>query len=98
MTCCEVHAGVQRCGEASQHGDCGLGAALFNALDVIGGHPRPLGEIGDAQAKGDSLVVQGLCRRPGPRRIAIRTGVVGLNPRALRADVLASHHTRLSQV
>jgi hypothetical protein len=47
----EAHIGVQRRGEAPQQRDGGLGAALFDALDLVGGHARALGEIGDAKAK-----------------------------------------------
>jgi hypothetical protein len=55
-----VHFSVQRRSEAAQQSDLGLGAALFDALDLILGHASPPGEIRDAQAQGDTPVVQGL--------------------------------------
>jgi hypothetical protein len=34
----QAHVGVQGGGQAAQQGDGGLGAALFDAVDLIEGH------------------------------------------------------------
>ena len=39
----QVHLGVQGGGQTLQQRDGGLGAAFFDALDLIGGHASPPG-------------------------------------------------------
>lgn len=39
----QAYVGVQGGGQLPQQGDGGLGAALFDALDVIYGHVRTVG-------------------------------------------------------
>ena len=97
MTRGKAHVGVQGRSKAAQQGGRGLGAALFDGLDLILGHARPAGEIRDAQAKGDPPVVQGL---PEGQLLADGDplGIVGLNPGTRHAGVVASYHTCLSQV
>ena len=41
---------VESGGQPPEQGDGGLGAALFDALDFIGGHVSPAGQVGDAEA------------------------------------------------
>jgi len=41
------------------HGDGGLGAAFLDALDLIGGHARPLGQAGDVEGQSAALVIDG---------------------------------------
>jgi hypothetical protein len=49
--------------QRSQRGDGGLGAALFDARDLIDGHVSPAGQVGDAETWGAALIVYGLARR-----------------------------------
>ena len=65
MACGKAHVGVQRGSKAPQQGDSGLGAALLDALNLIGSHFRAQGEIGDAQAEGDPPVIQGFAEGQG---------------------------------
>jgi len=76
VACGKAHVGVQRGSEAPQQGDGGLGAALLDALDLVGSHFCAQGEIGDAQAEGDAPVIQGLAEGQGftdrdPLRIVV---------------------------
>jgi hypothetical protein len=43
-----------------QQGDGGLGPAFFDALDLIGGHADPRGQVVGAQARSAALVMEGL--------------------------------------
>jgi hypothetical protein len=61
----EAHFGVEGCGEAAQQGDGGLGAAFFDALDVVVGQGGAHGQLGDGQAEGAADVVQCLAERQG---------------------------------
>src|ERR1035441_5117019 len=75
--------------------DSGLGAALFDALDLIGGHAGPPGQFGDTETQGAALVVDRLAEGQGladgdPLRI------LGLLLRADPAGVVTGHHTCLS--
>ena len=65
MSCGQTHVGVQGGGQAPQQDNGGLGAALFDALDLVGRHVRALGQISDAEAEGAALVVDGLTEGPG---------------------------------
>ena len=51
---------VESGGQPPEQGDGGLGAALFDALDLIDGHVSPAGQVGDAQTQGAALIVYGL--------------------------------------
>ena len=51
MSCGQAYVGVQGGGQAPQQGDGGLGSALFDALDLVGGQGRPPGQPGDAQPR-----------------------------------------------
>ena len=46
----QVHVGIQGGGQAAQQGNGGLGAALFDALDLIDGQVSASGQLGDALA------------------------------------------------
>jgi len=61
----EADVGVEGCGEATQRGDGGLGAAFLDALDVVIGQGGTQCEVGDGQAEGGADVVQGLAERQG---------------------------------
>jgi hypothetical protein len=72
-------------------------AALFDALDLIGGHVSAPGQFGDTQTKGTALVIdrfaEGQRLADGdPRRIPSLLGP------ADPAGVVTGHHTCLSQV
>ena len=56
----QVHVGVQSSGQVPQQGNGWLGAALFGALDLIGGHASPPGWFINTQAGSQTLVVDGL--------------------------------------
>src|ERR1700722_5691222 len=56
----QAYVRVESGGQAPEQGDGGLGAALFDALDLIGGHVSPAGQVGDAQTQGAALIVYGL--------------------------------------
>jgi len=56
VPCGQMHVSVEGGGQAAQQGDGGFGAAFFDALDLIGGHDGPLGQVGDAEAQGAALV------------------------------------------
>ncbi len=73
MACGKAHVGVQRGSEAPQQGDGGLGAALLDALDLVGSHFCAQGEIGDAQAEGARRSYRALPKARASR-IAIRSG------------------------
>jgi hypothetical protein len=75
--------------------DGGLGAAFFNALDVIGRHARTHGEVGDIEAKGDPAIVDGLTESQRfTDRNAFRVLRIGFSPHP--AGVGTSHHSCLS--
>jgi len=93
--CSQAYVGIQCGGQAPQQGNGGLGAALFDALDLVGRHLRAPGQVSDAEAKGAALVVDSLAEGQGladgdPLRI------LGLFGRANPAGVVAGHHTCLS--
>lgn len=95
VACREVHVSVQCGGEVPQQWNGGLGAALSDALDLVGRHADALCEVGDAEAKRDPAVVYGLSEGESlsdlcPLRIA------GLSLRSRPAGVRASHHACLS--
>jgi hypothetical protein len=61
----EADVGVEGGGEAAQEGDGGLGAAFFDALDVVVGQGSAHGQLGDRQAESGADVVQGLAEGQG---------------------------------
>ena len=65
VPCGQVHVGVQGGGQAAQQGDGGFGAAFLDTFDLIGGHASPLGQVGDAEALGAALVIDGLAEGQG---------------------------------
>jgi hypothetical protein len=78
-----------------QQGDGGFGAAFFDALDLVGGHVGALGQVGDAEAKGDPPVIDRLPEGQGlTDRDPLR--VLGLSSGSRPAGVGAGHHTCLS--
>jgi hypothetical protein len=65
--CGQAYVGVQGGGQAPQEGNGGLGAAFFDALDLIGRHVRAPGQISDTEAEGATL-------RSSRGRSAVSTG------------------------
>ena len=69
----QAHVRVESSGQPPEQGDGGLGAALFDALDFIGGHVSPASQVGNAQIQGAALIVYGLAEASASR-MAIRSG------------------------
>ena len=65
VPCSQAYVGIQCGGQAPQQGNGGLGAALFDALDLVGRHLRAPGQVSDAEAKGAALVVDSLAEGQG---------------------------------
>ncbi len=91
----EADIGVKGSRQAPHQGNGGLGAAFFDALDLVCGHADALGEVGDAKAKGDPPVID---RLPNGLGLADRDPlrVIGRGFSARPAGVGAAHHTCLS--
>lgn len=81
----QANVGVEGDGQAAQQGDSGLGAALFDAFDLVDGHLSSSSQFGDTETQGRALVVDGLaegqCLPDGDP-----LGIVGLLPRADRHE------------
>jgi hypothetical protein len=56
----EADVGVEGGRQAAQQRNGGLGAAFFDALDLVGGHIGAQAEVGDAEAKRDAPVIDRL--------------------------------------
>jgi hypothetical protein len=72
-----------------------LGAAFFDAFDLIDGHVRASGQVGDAEAQSATLVIDCLAEGQGladgePLGILVLLGL------ADPAGAVAGHHTCLS--
>jgi hypothetical protein len=48
----QAYVRVESSGQPPEQGDGGLGAAFFDALDLIDGHVSPASQVGDAQTQG----------------------------------------------
>jgi hypothetical protein len=63
----EADISVRRGSKMAEQGCRGLGAAFFDALDLIVGYPDATGQFVDREAESDTDVVHSLAEKPEPR-------------------------------